>query len=79
MTMLMASTSLQDFQQNKDMRTISAYVAIAAVPTMIAGIYGMNFDNIPELHQQYGYFVVMGVMLTACSLMYRAFRKSGWL
>lgn len=79
MTMLMASTSLQDFQQNKDMRTISAYVAIAAVPTMIAGIYGMNFDNMPELHEQYGYFVVIGVMLTVCGLMYRAFRKSGWL
>lgn len=79
MTMLMASTSLQDFQQNKDMRTISAYVAIAAVPTMIAGIYGMNFDNMPELHEQYGYFVVLGVMATICGLMYRAFRKSGWL
>jgi magnesium transporter len=79
MTMLMASTSLQDFQQNKDMRTISAYVAIAAVPTMIAGIYGMNFDNMPELHQQYGYFVVIGMMLTTCGLLYRAFRKSGWL
>ena len=66
-------------QQNSDMRTISAWVAIAAVPTMIAGIYGMNFDHMPELRWQYGYAVVLAVMLTACSLMYRAFRKSGWL
>lgn len=79
MTMLMASTSLQDLQQNKDMRKISAWVAIAAVPTMIAGIYGMNFDNMPELHWEYGYFVVFGLMLTACGLIYRAFRRSGWL
>ncbi|MDD2859228.1 MAG: CorA family divalent cation transporter, partial [Candidatus Nanopelagicales bacterium] len=79
MTMLMASTSLQDLQQNKDMRKISAWVAIAAVPTMIAGIYGMNFDNMPELHYEYGYFIVFGVMLTACGLIYRAFRRSGWL
>ncbi len=66
-------------QQNSDMRTISAWVAIAAVPTMIAGIYGMNFDHMPELRWQYGYAGVLAVMLTACSLMYRAFRKSGWL
>ena len=51
MTMLMASTSLQDLQQNRDMRKISAWVAIAAVPTAIAAIYGMNFDYMPELHQ----------------------------
>ena len=45
-------------QQNNDMRKISAWVAIAAVPTMIAGIYGMNFDNMPELRWRYGYFGV---------------------
>ena len=46
-------------QQNTDMRKISAWVAIAAVPTMIAGIYGMNFDDMPELHQVWGYPVVL--------------------
>lgn len=66
-------------QQNSDMRTISAWVAIAAVPTMIAGVYGMNFENMPELTWRYGYFVVLGVMASACSLMFRAFKKSGWL
>jgi magnesium transporter len=66
-------------QQNSDMRKISAWVAIAAVPTMIAGVYGMNFDNMPELKWHYGYFIVVGVMAAACLGLYRAFRKSGWL
>jgi magnesium transporter len=66
-------------QQNSDMRKISAWVAIAAVPTMIAGIYGMNFDNMPELRWHYGYFIVVGIMALACMGLYRAFRKSGWL
>ncbi|HET9022643.1 MAG TPA: magnesium and cobalt transport protein CorA, partial [Ornithinibacter sp.] len=53
-------------QQNSDMRRISAWVAIAAVPTMIAGIYGMNFDNMPELRWRYGYFIIVGLMAGAC-------------
>ncbi len=72
----MASISVQ---QNDDMRKISAWVAIAAVPTMIAGVYGMNFENMPELTWQYGYFLIVGVMITACGLMFRAFKRSGWL
>lgn len=79
LTMLTASTALLDLKQNSDMRKISAWVAIAAVPTMTAGIYGMNFDHMPELNWEYGYPVVLGVMLTACLLLYRAFKKSGWL
>jgi magnesium transporter len=79
MTLLMAATSRQDLQQNADMRRISAWVAIAAVPTMIAGIYGMNFDNMPELHWKYGYLLVLMLMAGACYSMYRAFRRSGWL
>ena len=79
MTMLMASTSLQDLQQNKDMRKISAWVAIAAVPTAVAAIYGMNFDTMPELHQPWGYPAVLGVMAVSCVLLYRAFKRSGWL
>ncbi len=79
MTMLMAATSLHDLQQNRDMRKISAWVAIAAGPTMIAAVYGMNFDNMPELHWKYGYFMILGLMGTSCVLLYRAFRKSGWL
>jgi len=66
-------------QQNEDMRKISAWVAIAAVGTLVAGVYGMNFDNMPELHWEYGYFLVMGVMLVASGVLYRLFKKSGWL
>jgi magnesium transporter len=79
MTLLMAATSRQDLQQNNDMRRISAYVAIAAVPTMIAGIYGMNFDSMPELHWRYGYLLILTIMAGVCLSMYRAFRRSGWL
>jgi magnesium transporter len=61
------------------MRKISAWVAIAAVPTMIAGIYGMNFDDMPELHWSLGYPAVLLLMLTVCLLLYRAFKRSGWL
>jgi magnesium transporter len=66
-------------RQNEDMRRISAWVAIAAVPTALAGIYGMNFRNMPELDARYGYFVVLLVMLTICVTLYRLFKRSGWL
>ena len=66
-------------QQNNDMRKISAWVAIAAVPTMVAGIYGMNFDDMPELHWSFGYPLVLVLMALVCLLLYRAFKKSGWL
>lgn len=79
MTMLMASTARQDLLQNMDMRKISAWAAIIAVPTAIAGIYGMNFDDMPELHWSFGYPAVVGVMVIICLLLYRGFKKSGWL
>jgi len=79
MTMLMASTARQDLLQNQDMRKISAWAAIIAVPTAIAGIYGMNFDDMPELHWSLGYPVVLVAMLGVCLLLYRGFKKSGWL
>jgi magnesium transporter len=66
-------------QQNVDMRKISAWVAIAAVPTALAAIYGMNFDNMPELHQPWGYPAVLTVMLVVCLLLYRTFRRNDWL
>ncbi|MEX2627805.1 MAG: magnesium and cobalt transport protein CorA [Ilumatobacteraceae bacterium] len=66
-------------QQNEDMRRISAWVAIAAVPTAIAAIYGMNFEHMPELDWRYAYFVVLGVMATVCVVLYRLFKRSGWL
>jgi magnesium transporter len=66
-------------QQNVDMRKISAWVAIAAVPTMIAGIYGMNFDHMPELHWAYSYYAVLLVMAGICTVLYRIFRHNHWL
>jgi magnesium transporter len=66
-------------RQNEDMRRISAWVAIVAVPTMIAGIYGMNFDHMPELRWTYGYPLSIAVMGGICLLLYRAFKRNGWL
>lgn len=58
---------------------ISAWVAIAAVPTMIAGIYGMNFDTMPEVRWHLGYPAVLVFMASVAGLLHRAFRRSGWL
>jgi magnesium transporter len=66
-------------QQNEDMRKISAWAAILAVPTMITGVYGMNFDHMPELKQWWGYPAVLVVIAGICVGLYRWFRKSGWL
>jgi magnesium transporter len=66
-------------QQNNDMRRISAWVAIVAAPTAMAGIYGMNFRFMPELEWRYGYFMTLAVMASVCALLYRLFKRSGWL
>jgi magnesium transporter len=78
-SLVQAAAGKVAMQQNIDMRKISAYVAIAAVPTAIAGIYGMNFDYMPELRQPWGYPAVLIVMVTICSLLFRAFRRNHWL
>jgi magnesium transporter len=65
--------------QNEDMRKISAWVAIAAVGTLVAGIYGMNFHNMPELRWHFGYFYALTLMATASFALYRLFKRSGWL
>jgi len=66
-------------RQNEDMRKISAWAAIALVPTAVAGIYGMNFNNMPELRWKYGYFMVVGFIASFCVVLYRLFRRNGWL
>ncbi|MER6071228.1 magnesium/cobalt transporter CorA [Streptomyces sp. NPDC001817] len=65
--------------QNEDMRKITAWAAVIAVPTMVCGLYGMNFDHMPELHWRFGYPLVMAVMGAACLVLYRGFRRNGWL
>ena len=65
--------------QNEDMRKITAWAAVIAVPTMVCGVYGMNFDHMPELHWRYGYPLVIGVIFASCLALYRGFRRNGWL
>ncbi|WP_019925199.1 magnesium and cobalt transport protein CorA [Nocardia sp. BMG111209] len=77
--MIGAALAKTAVQQNTDMRKISALVAMAAVPTMIAGIYGMNFDHMPELRQVWGYPVVLTVMVVLCAALLVLFRRSKWL
>ncbi|MFI5697188.1 magnesium and cobalt transport protein CorA [Kribbella sp. NPDC051586] len=78
-SILQAGLAQVQVAENEDMRRISAWVAILAVPTMIAGIYGMNFDYMPELRLKYAYFVVLGVMVTACFVLHRLFKRNHWL
>jgi magnesium transporter len=66
-------------RQNEDMRKISAWVAIIAVPTAIAGVYGMNFEFIPELEWRFGYPFALGLMVVCCLALYRSFKRRGWL
>ena len=76
---LQANLAQVAVRQNEDMRRISAWVAIIAVPTAIAGIYGMNFEHMPELRWELGYPAVLLLMATICALLYRYFKRSGWL
>ncbi|MFI5777884.1 magnesium and cobalt transport protein CorA [Nocardia sp. NPDC051570] len=66
-------------QQNTDMRKISAWAAMAAVPTMVAGIYGMNFEHMPELRWTFGYPLVVAVILVVCTGLFITFRRNNWL
>ncbi len=76
---LTANLTQVSIQQNEDVRKISAWVAIIAVPTMIAGIYGMNFEHMPELRWTYGYPLALALMGSACLVLWRYFKRVGWL
>jgi len=76
---LQANLTQVSVRQNEDMRKITAWVAILAVPTAVAGIYGMNFKHMPELQWTFGYPLILGVMLVICVMLYLRFRRSGWL
>ena len=78
-SLLDASVAKVSMQQNSDMRTISAVVGMAAAPTMIAGIYGMNFAYMPELAWRWGYPAILILMATVMGVMYWWFRKNHWL
>jgi magnesium transporter len=74
-----ASNLLEQQRQGAITRQLAAWAAILAVPTAIAGIYGMNFDHMPELRSQYGYPIVLGVIGALCGALYWRFQKAGWL
>ncbi|MGQ0559792.1 MAG: CorA family divalent cation transporter, partial [Sphingosinicella sp.] len=60
-------------------RQLAAWAAILAVPTAIAGIYGMNFEHMPELHSPYGYFIVIGAIVAISAMLFLRFKRKGWL
>ncbi|MFE3194400.1 magnesium and cobalt transport protein CorA [Nocardia sp. NPDC059240] len=78
-SILSANLTRVGLQQNIDMRKISAWVAIAAIPTMIAGIYGMNFEHMPELSWTLGYPYALILIATLCGVLYWRLRKNDWL
>jgi magnesium transporter len=76
---LQANVAQITMRDNQDMRRISAWVAIIAVPTMVFGLYGMNFEHMPELKWTYGYPAVVAAVLAICAVLYRKFKQTGWL
>ncbi len=78
-TIIQANLAQVTVEQNEDMRRISAWVAILAVPTAVAGLYGMNFEHMPELAWRYGYPFTLAVIGLSCLVLHRGFRRNGWL
>jgi magnesium transporter len=76
---LQANVAQISMRDNQDMRRISAWVAIIAVPTMVFGLYGMNFKHMPELEWTWGYPAVIAVVLIICAVLFRTFKRTGWL
>jgi magnesium transporter len=74
-----ASLLVGQAQETAVSKKLASWLAIIAVPTAIAGIYGMNFKNMPELQWEYGYFTILGVMLVVMTLLFWQFRRVGWL
>ncbi|HEX3846313.1 MAG TPA: magnesium/cobalt transporter CorA [Steroidobacteraceae bacterium] len=78
-TAMSVNLSMVSLQENETMKRLAAYAALLAVPTMIAGIYGMNFEHMPELKWRYGYLASLAVMIAIDVLLYFRFKRSGWL
>ncbi|MFJ8718826.1 magnesium/cobalt transporter CorA [Streptomyces violaceus] len=76
---LSAHLAQMSVRQNDDMRKISAWAAMAAIPTMVAGIYGMNFDHMPELRWEWSYPALVMLMVVLEVLVFRLFKRRGWL
>jgi magnesium transporter len=78
-SILQAHLAQVSVAQNEDMRKITAWAALIAVPTMVCGVYGMNFEFMPELHWKFGYAWAIGVIGVACFFLHRGFKRNGWL
>ncbi|MBP0462035.1 magnesium and cobalt transport protein CorA [Streptomyces montanisoli] len=78
-SILQANLAQATVAQNEDMRKITSWAAIIAVPTAVCGIYGMNFDHMPELHWKYGYPMVLGAIVAVCLVIHRTLKRNGWL
>ena len=74
-----ASLLVGQAQETAVSKKLAAWAAIIAVPTAIAGIYGMNFKHMPELEWEYGYFAMIGMILIVCAGLFWRFRRAGWL
>jgi magnesium transporter len=78
-SILQANLAQASVAQNEDMRKITSWAAIIAVPTMVCGVYGMNFEHMPELQWRYGYPLVLGVTVAICLGIHRTLKRNGWL
>ena len=78
-SVLEVANLLEQQRQGVITRKLAAWAAILAAPTAIAGVYGMNFDNMPELHWRYGYFITLGAIAAVCLGLYMSFKRSKWL
>ena len=78
-TAMSVHLSLSTMQENETTKRLAAYAALVAVPTMIAGLYGMNFENMPELRWSLGYPVALLTMVVIDVYLFYRFRKTGWL
>jgi magnesium transporter len=78
-TAMSVHLSLSTMQENETTKRLAAYAALVAVPTMIAGLYGMNFENMPELRWSFGYPFTLLIMAAIDVYLFYRFRKTGWL
>ncbi|MGA5062670.1 magnesium and cobalt transport protein CorA [Streptomyces exfoliatus] len=78
-SILQANLAQATVAQNEDMRKITSWAAIVAVPTAVCGVYGMNFDHMPELHWKYGYPMVLTGIVAICFTIHRTLKRNGWL
>ncbi|OMQ14722.1 magnesium transporter CorA, partial [Modestobacter sp. VKM Ac-2676] len=76
---LQAALARTSVAQNEDMRKISAWAGIIATPTLIAGVYGMNFEHMPELDEVWAYPAALLLMVGVCFGLFRGFKRSGWI